>query len=222
MRFQKKQQPFVRLYPILFQEPLFSGFVKASPVFLCLIFGQTGHKRTFPFSDATGKQPTMVDLCTLLSAFGRPFGKKQTWADVNGNGQSEGDIYIFVETTRKTSGTFSIHIRKETATARYRQSLRSPFYGLQERDFILQVGIVEIRADVFAHTAVERILGIDQIAAGLFHCSLERLPHLGSDIDLGDAGPDRIQQTLLLNARTTVQNQRNAGCPMQVGDVRNV
>ena len=76
---------------ILSPRPLFSGFVKASPVFLCLIFGQTGHKRTFPFSDATGKQPTMVDLCTLLSAFGRPFGKKQTWADVSGNGRSEGD-----------------------------------------------------------------------------------------------------------------------------------
>ena len=76
---------------ILSPRPLFSGFVKASPVFLCLIFGQTGHKRTFPFSDATGKQPTMVDLCTLLSAFVRPFGKKQTWADVSGNGRSEGD-----------------------------------------------------------------------------------------------------------------------------------
>ena len=36
--------------------------------FLFLIFGQTGHNRTFPFSDAKGKQPTIVDLCTLLSA----------------------------------------------------------------------------------------------------------------------------------------------------------
>ena len=31
MRFQKKQQPFVRLYPILFQEPIFeTGFRKMS------------------------------------------------------------------------------------------------------------------------------------------------------------------------------------------------
>ena len=33
----------------------------------------------------------MVDLCTLVSAFGRPFGKKQTWADVSGNGRLKGD-----------------------------------------------------------------------------------------------------------------------------------
>ena len=53
---------------ILSPRPNLSGFVKASPDFLFRIFGQTGHNRTFPFSDAKGKQPTIVDLCTLLSA----------------------------------------------------------------------------------------------------------------------------------------------------------
>ena len=35
MRFQKKQQPFVRLYPILFQEPKTAGNLRISGFFLC-------------------------------------------------------------------------------------------------------------------------------------------------------------------------------------------
>ena len=78
-------------------EPFFSGFVKASPVFLFLFFGQTGQKRIIPLSAATGIQPIKGDLCILLSDLVVPFGHRCKWADLYGKGWSggEGNAYLY-------------------------------------------------------------------------------------------------------------------------------
>ena len=77
--------------------PFFSGFVKASPVFLFLFFGQTGQKRIIPLSAATGIQPIKGNLCILLSDLVVPFGHRCKWADLYGKGWSggEGNAYLY-------------------------------------------------------------------------------------------------------------------------------
>ena len=49
-----------------------------------------------------------------------------------------------------------------------------------------------------------------------------RLPELRTDIDLGNAGGNGVENVLVLNSGAAVQHKRNAGCPVELCHVRNV
>ena len=84
MRFQKKQQPFVRLYPILFQEPIFETGCRKMSGFLLHSAQISGQIRIADKSDATGHATLKVDLCTTLSRFFDRTGLNTTLAEMDG------------------------------------------------------------------------------------------------------------------------------------------
>ena len=84
MRFQKKQQPFVRLYPILFQEPIFETGCRKMSGFLLHSAQKSGQNRIADKSDATGHATLKVDLCTTLSRFFDRTGLNTTLTEMDG------------------------------------------------------------------------------------------------------------------------------------------
>ena len=84
IRFQQKLRPFVRLYPILCQEPIFETGCRKMSGFLLHSAQKSGQIRIAGKSDAIGYATPEVDLCTTLSHFFDRNGLNTTLTEMDG------------------------------------------------------------------------------------------------------------------------------------------